>query len=66
MQAISPELRAELDQTSAWWTREYDTLVRKCFPPKPFDPLEHEGHDLIEIRAYGSATVRTFCTQCRP
>lgn len=61
---ISSEVRAELDQSPAWWDREYRALVRKTHPRKPFAPEDHEGHDLVMFGTYGSTTVTTVCTQC--
>lgn len=61
---IPADIRAEIDQTPEWWDREWGELNRRCFPPKPFDPAEHEGHDLIEIVAYGRRVVRVICTEC--
>lgn len=59
-------IRDELDQTPAWWDRAYRELKAKAFPPHPFDPAEHEGHDLIEIRNYSSTVIVTQCTACPP
>lgn len=61
---VPADIRAELDQTPAWWERVYVSLVRSNFPPKPFDPAEHVGHDIVEVHTYASATVRRFCTEC--
>jgi hypothetical protein len=60
---VQASVRAELNQTPAWWDAQYGALVRKCFPPKPFDPAEHEGHEIEELRTFGG-TVIAFCAEC--
>lgn len=59
--AVSPALRAELDQTPAWWDREFARLSRKSLPR---DTASHAGHSLEETFTYGSTTVRRICTTC--
>lgn len=63
--AIVADLRAELDQTPAWWDRQYEVLVRRCFPPKPFDLAEHIGHEVMTIDTFDGSAVRGWCADCR-
>jgi hypothetical protein len=64
--AIAEEIRAELDQEPKWWDRAFNDLVRQTFIRKPFNPDEHAGHDIIEVRTFGGATVLRECTECQP
>lgn len=59
------QLREELEQSQAWWMREYRALVAKHFPPKPFDPAEHDGHDLITDMSL-TGPVGYSCAECPP
>lgn len=59
--AVAPSGRSELDQSPAWWDREYRALERKQIPR---DAASHEEHHLVEHRTYLSATVRRHCTDC--
>ena len=62
---IPDELRAELDQTPAWWDVQYRRLVGETFTPAPFNPDEHEGHELIEVRTYAATEpLVVHCTAC--
>ena len=56
-------IRAELDQTPAWWDREYDRLVKKQIPR---DPEYHRGHDVEEpIAFYASGyEIQPRCLDC--
>jgi hypothetical protein len=54
----------ELHQTSKWWDREFEALNRAAFPPKPFNPAEHEGHNLIEVMTFGGSVVHRSCNDC--
>ena len=56
-------IRAELDQTPAWWQAQFDTLVRNLLPRHPAAPA---GHDIDEpIRSWnGSVLAREWCTTC--
>ena len=60
---IPPEIQGELDQTPEWWTRAFNELRRVAFETKPFDPDEHDGHELIEFHTFGSAPV-VYCQEC--
>lgn len=60
---IPADIRDELDQTPAWWDRQYRALLAETFTEVPFDPAEHEGHDLLEERTFTSPP-RLFCTEC--
>ena len=55
----------ELEQNQRWWERECEAQKQKCFPPKPFNTAEHEGHDLIDVTTYAGAVVRSICSTCR-
>jgi hypothetical protein len=63
---IPADIRAELDQTPEWWDRKYRELKRAAFPPKPFDPADHDGHDIVEVMTFGAGVVARYCAQCRP
>lgn len=58
------DIRAEIEQTPEWWDREYRKLNLHAFPPKPFDPAEHEGHEIVTWMAYDNTTVLRTCTEC--
>lgn len=58
------EIRDELEQNQRWWEREYEALKQQCFPAKPFDAAEHEGHDLIDVCTYTDAEARYICATC--
>jgi hypothetical protein len=60
----SSTVRQELDQSPEWWDREYRALMRQVFPPKPFDPAEHEGHCIVEDRTLGGVVLFQACTEC--
>lgn len=57
-------IRDELDQTPAWWDRQYSGLVARTFYTAPFDPAAHEGHDVVEVRNWTGAVVVHLCGQC--
>ena len=60
---IPPSIRAELDQTPAWWDRQYTALVKKQIP-RDWD--YHQRHDLDEpITFYASGyEMRRYCLDC--
>lgn len=60
---IPADIRAELEQTPAWWQRQYDALVRKQIPR---DAASHEGHDIAEpLRSWAGAVVAmSRCIRC--
>lgn len=60
---IPDAMRDELDQTPAWWSRQYRNLLARTFRPVSFDPSTHEGHDVIEDHLL-NGTVITMCAQC--
>ena len=60
---IPPEVRGELDQTPAWWDRQYRALVDAAFEAVPFNPDEHDGHNIITISSY-AGPVRVMCAEC--
>lgn len=61
---IPPAVRAELDQTPAWWEQQYTALIAATFTAAPFDPTEHDGHDVIERRTYTDPAPTLVCTEC--
>lgn len=58
---MPPGIRAELDQTPAWWDQQYRALERRQISRAAAD---HEGHDIVEHRAYTSTTIARTCTTC--
>lgn len=58
---IHPAVRAELDQTPAWWDAQFRALERKQIPRAA---SYHEGHELDEPRTYADINVRTYCIDC--
>lgn len=61
---MPPSISDELEQNQRWWEREYEALKQQCFPPKPFDPAEHDGHELIHVGTYTTEPT-IICAQCR-
>lgn len=61
--SITPSIRAELDQTPAWWDGQYDALVKKRIP-RDFD--YHRDHELDEpITFYASGyEMQRRCLDC--
>jgi hypothetical protein len=61
---ITPEIRAELEQTPEWWDRQYQALVKKHIPR---DAASHAGHDIEEpIQFYsGGSASKPYCLDCR-
>ncbi|GAA5198646.1 hypothetical protein GCM10025773_12100 [Microbacterium jejuense] len=62
---IPTPVRQEMDRTPEWWDREYRALVRRVFPPKPFNHAEHEGHNIVEDITYGGRVTHRACIDCR-
>lgn len=60
---IPQEVRDELDQTAAWWNREYAKAHDAAFQRAPFNPARHEGHNVIEEHYFGGR-IETYCTTC--
>ncbi|MFF3029133.1 hypothetical protein [Microbacterium sp. NPDC057944] len=58
---VSASVRAELDQTPAWWDRQFESLVRKQIPRFA---AWHEDHIIGEQRTHASTTVRRHCVDC--
>lgn len=60
---IPAAIRAELDQTPAWWDREYDRLVKKQIPR---DAAYHAGHDQDEPITFwgGGYSAGRWCITC--
>lgn len=61
---IPQPIRDELDQAPAWWDRQYRALVNATFKHEPFNPADHDGHDLVEHRTLTGGIVRVYCTAC--
>ncbi|SDG22286.1 hypothetical protein [Microbacterium sp. 77mftsu3.1] len=61
--SIPVPIRAELDQTPAWWEREYRSLVARTFEHAPFVEAEHVGHLVATLQDFMGPTT-TICTQC--
>jgi hypothetical protein len=49
-----------------WWQHRYNRLVAECFYTKPFDPAEHEDHDVYEARTFADDFAIAFCAECPP
>lgn len=60
---ISASIRAELDQTPAWWDRQYRELVAKQIPR---DSGSHDGHDIEEPVQFwsGGYAAAPYCLDC--
>lgn len=60
---IPASIRAELDQTPAWWDRQYDALVKKQIPR---DWSYHQDHELEEpITFYQNEYItERYCLDC--
>lgn len=60
---IPAHIRAELDQTPAWWDRQYRALVAKHIPR---DYASHDGHDIEEpIQFWGGGNAsEPYCIDC--
>lgn len=60
---IPAHIRDELDQTPAWWDREFNALVKKQIPR---DWASHQGHELADpITFYASGyEIERYCLDC--
>ncbi|QDK01279.1 hypothetical protein SEA_WATERT_8 [Microbacterium phage WaterT] len=58
---MDPAIREELDQTPAWWDRQYRTLVQNQIPRSA---AYHEGHEMEEERTYADLRVYRWCMEC--
>lgn len=56
-------VRAELDQSPAWWQGEFNKLHAAAFEARPFVEDEHFGHSWVEGRYY-SGRVERYCCEC--
>jgi len=41
----------------------YRAAIAEAFEPAPFDPAEHDGHNLISAATYGNRDA-TMCAEC--
>jgi len=58
---IPAHIRAELDQTPAWWDREFDRLVKKQIPRG----IEyHQDHDLDRVENWSGRVLVEWCLEC--
>lgn len=62
---IPVAVRAELDVTPEWWDGLYRAAIAAAFKTAPFEPADHDGHELIEVRTY-TGPAQTLCAQCPP
>lgn len=51
---------------SQWWQHRYNRLVAECFYTKPFDPAEHEDHEIYEVMTFMDAHSVRECMECGP
>lgn len=63
--ALKRDIREELNQSAAWWKREYGKAITEHYVQKPFNPDEHDGHELIDLSTYMHGT-RSICAECAP
>ena len=61
MTDITPAIRAELDQTPAWWEGLYRKALENTIPT---DAAHHEDHEIEEMQTYCSQYVRRYCIDC--
>lgn len=56
-------VREELEESPAWWDRQYQALAKKQLPR---DAAAHEGHDLEELIQFwgGGYAGKRYCHDC--
>lgn len=47
-----------------WWQHRFDRLVAECFEVVPFDPAEHEDHELYEWVTFVGPAPHFECMEC--
>lgn len=58
---MNPSIREELDQTPAWWDRQYRSLIKKQISRSA---TYHENHEIEEQRTFADHLIYRYCVEC--